>query len=220
MKIDTQPTRHVFQKQCKLAAVGHFIVWQVDAARKCSVRVQCRFDLAHLLGIDFTESDASFAQHLQTRLHHAAVFFVAQQHGVAVGTVVVQLQIFSQVVQALAAVERQAPEAVAVGQIGFKFAGAPPFPHPDQVGARDRQTELDSCMPAKQAAQYLARHAWSSPRRDTARCDDAGVGKAGFFSSGAAAFKDSDLMAVDRQFVSRGDADDAGSYDCNLHTGF
>ena len=75
-------------------------------------------------------------------------------------------------------------------------------------------------MAAEQISEHLARHAGRSPGRHRAWRHNACVGKAGFFGGSAAPLKHRDLMAIDGQLVSRGDADDACANDCNLHVAF
>ena len=72
-------------------------------------------------------------------------------------------------------------------------------------------------MAAQQVAQHLAGHTRCSPRRDRARCNHACIGKTGFFSGGAPAFKYRDFMAINRQLVRGSDANDACAYDGDLH---
>ena len=132
-KVDAHSLRLVFQQQGKLAAVAHFVVRQINGAKKCRVRIECSLDLARLHRVDLFESHTGIAQHLQTRLHSFAVSLGPQQHHVAVAALVFQLQIGCDVVQPLAAVKRQALQVGPVGQVGVKFAGAKPLPDPDQL---------------------------------------------------------------------------------------
>ena len=65
--------------------------------------------------------------------------------------------------------------------------------------------------------EHLGRHAGCGPGCDVAWRHQAGIGKTGFLGSGPASLQHGDFVPVTGQLVGRGDADDAGANDCNLH---
>jgi len=79
-------------------------------------------------------------------------------------------------VQPLSAVEGQALQARAVGQVAFERAGLLPAAHPAQFARAQRPAQLDRTVGRQQRAQHLRAHAGRGPGRDVARGDHAGVG--------------------------------------------
>jgi hypothetical protein len=72
-------------------------------------------------------------------------------------------------------------------------------------------------MPAHQVPDQLTGHAGGRPGHDVALGDDAGVGKARLLGHAAAALEHGDFVALKRELVCRGDADDACADDGHLH---
>ena len=163
---------------------------------KDHVGIERWFNFSCVGRADFLEGHTSITQYLQTGLHHLAVPGRAQQHHVAIAAFIVQFQSRGNVVQPLPAVERQTLKLRAMRQIGIKFAGTIKLPHPDQIATGQRQADLDRCVTTQQVPQDLARHAGRCPWRDIARCDQARVGKAGFFGGSTPTLQYTDLMAV------------------------
>ena len=205
------------QQQGELAAVAHAVVGQVDGAGKVGVAAQGGLDGPCGGIVELQEAGAGLAQHLQTGLHQLLVLGRAQQHGVAGAALVVQPELFGELVQAGPAVEGQALHTRPVGQVGGRVAGTQPAGHPGQVAGGQGPLQLDWRMPAEQVTQHFGRHARCGPGGDVAGGDHAGIGKAGFFGSGAAALEHGDFMAVGGQFIRGGDADDAGPHDGDFH---
>ena len=105
----------VLQQQGKLPAIGDFVIGQMHRTQESGVGVECRLDMAHLVGTDFPERHAGLAQHLQAWLHQLTVFFRAKQHHVAGAAVVFELQFLRELMQPFPAVKRQALQPRAVG---------------------------------------------------------------------------------------------------------
>ena len=118
--------------------------------------------------------------------------------------------------QPLAAEQREALHARAVGAVDLRPAGAPPAPHPPSAAA-SAAGDAHRRMLGEEVAQHLARHAGRGPRRDVAGRDDAGIGETGLGGDAAAALEHRDLVAVGGELVGGGDADNAGADDGDAH---
>jgi len=88
-------------------------------------------------------------------------------------------------------------------------------PQPGHVGAAEALGQAHVRLRSQEPRGR--RHAWQGPGGGQHRGQQAGGGKAGIFGGGVALLEHGDLMAVARQFVCGGDADDAGAHDGNLH---
>jgi carboxyl-terminal processing protease len=69
----------------------------------------------------------------------------------------------------------------------------------------------------KQMQKNFPRHAGRSPGRDVSRCNHAGIGKTGFFTHTAVAFKNRDGVSLAGQFVGGAHPDNARTDDSDLH---
>jgi hypothetical protein len=87
-KLHPQALRLIFEQQGKLAAVAHFVAWQLNRRSKRRLGMECRLDRPGLRGFELAERDAGVTQHLQAGLHPVAVAFGAQQYQEAVTAVV------------------------------------------------------------------------------------------------------------------------------------
>ena len=72
-------------------------------------------------------------------------------------------------------------------------------------------------MASKQMQKNFPRHAGRSPGRDVTGCDHAGIGKTGFFTHAAVAFKNCDGVSLAGQLIGGAHPDDARPYDGDLH---
>ena len=216
-KARAQGLGRVAQDDGELAAVAHLVLGQMNRAGQRRGGVQRGLDGAGLRAVDFMKHHAGLAQHGQAGLRHLALALAAQQHHVAGAALERVVHALGHLVQALAAVEGQALQERAVGGVGVGPAGAQPARHPVQVGAGQRPRHAHRGVARQQVAQHLGRHAWRGQRRDVARGQHAGVGKAGALGHAGMALEDSDLVAVGGQFVRGGDADDAGAEDGDVH---
>src|SRR5450830_1881377 len=92
--------------------------------------------------------------------------------------------------------------------MAVKPTGAMPLPEPGQLVSRHWPAQSDGSRAAEKMADFPARHAGGH---------DAGIGKTGFFGCGATALQHGDIVPITAQLIGRGDADDAGANNCNLH---
>ena len=140
----------------------------------------------------------------------------AQQHQVARGALVGQLEGSRKVVEAFQAGLRQRMQGAPVALVGGGVAGPQEAQQPRQR-ERPPGAEAHRGVTREQARQDLQRHARCGPRRHVAWRQDACVGKARPAGHGAAPLDDGDLMALLGELVGGGDADDAGAHDRDAH---
>src|SRR3990167_6419654 len=99
--------------------------------------------------------------------------------------------------------------------LGASARGTAPAPQPGQLGQRERAAQAQGRLTAEVAGHLHG--AGGRPGREYSGGQQAAGGKAGFLGGGAALFEYGDGVAVLRQFIRGGDADNAGAHDGYLH---
>ena len=188
--------RGVAQQVSELPAVSDLVVGQMNAGVQGHVGVEPGLDHGATLRVDDSEFDAQFFEHLDAGLDQRQLLRRAQQHQKAVGSLVVELQAARDLVQALAAVQREALHARSIGLIDRRATGSPPSPHPRERRRVESRADAHRRVAAEQLAQHFGRHAGCGPWRDVARRDHAGIGEAGFGCDAAAPLEHGDREAA------------------------